>query len=62
MTKIKDWSEMVDDRRVEVVLGGAIKLSTTLKIINSRFDRYVKFYQMEDSSTTVKVRGRDFKF
>jgi hypothetical protein len=53
---------MVDDRRVEVVLGGAIKLSTTLKIINSRFDRYVKFYQMEDSSTTVKVRGRDFKF
>ena len=64
MTKINDWSEILEDpSKLAVILGGGIKLSAFIKLIHSRFARYINFYLMKsDRSTTVQVKGREHKF
>ena len=45
-----------------MILGGGIKLSTTIKLINAQFDRYIDYYMMNDKSTMVMVKGRNANF
>lgn len=45
-----------------MILGGGVKISTTIKLINVRFCRYLNFYVMKDKSLTVIVKNKDFKF
>ena len=45
-----------------MILGGGVKISTTIKLIHARFSRYLNFYVMKDKSSTVIVKNKDFKF
>lgn len=43
-------------------MGGGVKISTTIKLIQARYSRYLNFYLMKDKSSSVIVKNKDFKF
>jgi len=45
-----------------VILGGNVKVSASIKLINARYSRYMDFYVMKDKSTMVLVKDKEFKF
>lgn len=45
-----------------MILGGGVKISTTVKLIHARFSRYLNFYIMNDKSINVVVKDKDFSF
>ncbi len=63
MKKISDWSEITNEKdKLALILGGNVKVSTSVKLIHARFSRYMNFYVMKDKTTMVLVKDKDFKF
>jgi len=63
INKIKDWNEIISEKgKLDIIVGGNVKLSTTVKLIHARFSRYLNFYVINDKTTMVLVKDKDFKF